>query len=950
LDIWGLPGITLFDSLLFSLLAIIVLYLVGFGSLKLICSLSKKTDPFASLDLFQKISFRIFFGFVFVFFFLFIFSLTGLSFSSITLLVMVITIGVPLVLYARSLHVSFRLDFLRKFSYRSYLLGLVVLVIICVTLYFSSLLTVGMFGTTNDDGAFHTSIIRVILDNPSAIFTGSTQPYAAFINTYPSATHVVSAFFVTLFGVPIQKIVLLLSVVLPCLLGLSIYSTLKCLFGSKFLSVCGLVISAFFSFALFWGPICWAGLPLLLSFFVSINALSLVFMFFEGEERTWLNALLIGFCFFIAVNTYPVALLMTFLWFLMLFFVKVGFRIKELRSVQRLFYTLFTRKNIVLLIMLLVPVFFASPYLYNAYTHSNAFLQNYPSDVQFNEYVSGTNFLNGLVKARIDFNWVVDLPSLAIFFSGFDKLFALSSFAIIVLAIFYFARVFKYNLVSKQFFRSACFVYFFFLFMMAFLALIVYVPIGFLAFFDTERVWQHLFILGSILTAVVIFTGGLIFFRFASNIFKSSSKMSLLNRRVTKVLLGILSVIIIFNVGLVSLPVISGSQATYGVFRGSLNHFSSLGSDDITLMTWVKEKVPSDTHILVSAGDSGQYLTAVTQLQTMYSYDMRVFSQSYLNLMSYMTSNPFDFRAIGLLLDYNISYVYIGSIATTYSLNYSFREHFNASKLLSLPYFSVEKQVGDAWLLKFNASFASTAYKSYEALDKAYYWDDRYPVSHVNDSKELCAYLTDANFKRLNADELRLWMSRHISENSSQYSTLIMAMGVAPDTVVNLSADSLFRNYLDSGGHVVWIGDVPFSYQGHKDGTQTVWGDAGPVKVLGVHFLYWDFNATPAAITNEGYHWGMSLPDYAPSQRPVILEDVTTVLSQTHGYPSSWFKNFNPALPFTGLTRYSYQDFNGSDSARINDAVNLAVYPVVLGSVDRSFNSSSSSPNKSDIP
>jgi len=46
---------------------------------------------------------------------------------------------------------------------------------------------------------------------------------------------------------------------------------------------------------------------------------------------------------------------------------------------------------------------------------------------------------------------------------------------------------------------------------------------------------------------------------------------------------------------------------------------------------------------------------------------------------------------------------------------------------------------------------------------------------------------------------------------------VVFAQDVAPDTVFDdIGANALIRQYLDSGGRVVWIGDVPFSYQGKK--------------------------------------------------------------------------------------------------------------------------------------
>jgi hypothetical protein len=935
LAIWELTEITLLESLSFSILTLIVLFIVGWGFLKLICTLSKKNDPLAHLDIFQKINLRIFFGFTFVFLFLLVFSIFGFSFLVLSLIILVVAVGIPVVIFAKSLRVNFGRDLFRQINLKSFLFNICILIIVLVTLYFSSMLIVGLFGSTNDDGSFHTTVIRTILDNPSVLLTRGTQPYAMFVNVYPSASHAVSAFLVTVLGVPIQKIVILFSAVLPSLIVISFYSTITCLFRNKVLSVFGMAIAAFFCLSLVWGPITWAGLPLLLSFYVSITGIGLVFLIFEKSGKTWLDVSLIGFSFSIAANTYPVALLVIFLWFIMLL---VGYSVVGIRKSENFkknFSRIINKKSFVLILAFLIPIFFSLPFLYTAFTHSSAYLQNYPSDVQYNALISGTNSINSMVKGNISFDWLFDLPALSAFFSGFGELISLAAGSIIVLAVLYIAGVFKFNLFSKKFLFSVFLVYVFFLLMMVCLAFMVYVPVSFFSLFNTERVWEHVFIPALILTAVVLFTAVYIFYRLLKELIKNSDKTSIMKRRVTTVLLAILLIVITFNVGLVSIPIISESQENYKTFRGYLNQYSSLGHDDVLLMTWIKENIPSDERILVSAGDSGQYLTAVAQVQTVYSYDLRLYSQSYLDLMSYMTSNPFDLRAVEFLSDYNISYVYIGSIATNNSVDYAFRKQFNATELLLIPYFSLVKQVGGAWLFQFNTSVALSAYESYQSLDKAYCWDNRFPVSHVINSEDLCSYLDGDNFTKLNADELREWLTVHIAENSSHVSTLIMAMGIAPDTVVSLSGDSLLRDYLDSGGHVVWIGDVPLYYQGHSDGTQTVWSNAGPFKILGVDFKYWDFNATVAVVLSAGYRWGMSLPDFATSQRPVMPQGVTTILSETAGYPSSWHKNFNSLFPASGFIRYSYQDFNGSDVSRINDAVNLAVFPSILDSIDR---------------
>ena len=929
MNIWG-TEITLFDSLAFSLLFLVVLYLVGFGFILLISKLSKRLDFLSGLDVIQKFTFRVFFGFAFAFLFLLVFSLTGFSFGVIALLVVAITAVVPLVLYAWSLRGRVGFGWFRRVGAARWLLGLIVLVSILLTLYFSSSLAVGLFGSTNDDGGFHTSIIRVTLDNPSSLLTRSVAPYGEFINIYPSLAHAVSAFFVSIFDVPIQWIVVLVSVVLPCLIALAVYSTLKSLFGSRVLSVFGLVISALFAMAFTWGPLSWAGLPLMLSFFVSICGMGLVYVFFEKQEKTWLDALLIGFTFFVAVNTYPVALLLVFLWFVLLFVVKNVGRLRHVGDLSgRLFGGLVNRRNTFLFVALLVPVLFSVPYLYVAVTHSTSYLQNFPSDVQYNELVSGTNFLNDLVRSYISFNWVMDLPALAGFFSTFDPFFAVASVGIVVLAGLYVARIFKFDLLPRRFLFSLLLIYLFLLLTLAVLAFMVFVPVSFLSLFNTERIWEHLFIPSLLLTSVVLFVGGYAFYVFVRHLAKGVGALSVRRCWLTRMLVGVLLFVVIFNVGIASVPFVYSSEGNYNSFKGYLSEYNSLASDDVALMNWMKSNIPSDSRILVSAGDSGQYVEAVTQLHTMYSYDMRVFSQRYLDLMRLMTSSSFDSRAIDLLLSFNISYIYVGSIPTTYSLDYSFRDHFNATKLLTLPCFSLVHRVGDAWLLRFNSSVDPSAFKNYYASDMAYFWDDRYPVSHVLYGESISEYLGDSDFTWLNADQLQIWLNYHLSKNSSAGSSLVMTMGEAPDTVADLSGSSLLRQYLDAGGRIVWLGDVPFYYQGHADRSKTAWERNGASTILGVNFLYWEFNASASMVTSEGSRWGLSLNDTSTCQRVVLPSDVSVVFSESAGYAASWLKNYNSAFPNSGFVRYSYQDFNGTDTSRINEVIGLATYPLV---------------------
>ena len=55
----------------------------------------------------------------------------------------------------------------------------------------------------------------------------------------------------------------------------------------------------------------------------------------------------------------------------------------------------------------------------------------------------------------------------------------------------------------------------------------------------------------------------------------------------------------------------------------------------------------------------------------------------------------------------------------------------------------------------------------------------------------------------------------NVINDGTKDTVVVFAQDVAPDTVFDtFGANALIRQYLDYGGKVVWMGDLPFSYQG----------------------------------------------------------------------------------------------------------------------------------------
>jgi hypothetical protein len=706
---WDWTEITLLDSVLFSILSVSILYLVGSGVLRLICTLSKKADPFGSFDFLVKTNFRIVFGFIFIFLFLMIFSAFNLPFSTSVLLVVLIAL-IGFVATRQSL----KLRLLKKIRLQDYAPIIAVFLMILTTFFLSTSLIAGFYGSTNDDGADHTLLVRIVLDNPNSLLTRNGQPYLNFVLNYPSGTHVLSAFLLTLLNVPIQKIIILVSAILPGLIALSFFTTTKCLFKNKALSILALIISAFFTIGLSWAPFSWGGLPLLLSFYLVISGMGLIYLLLIKEKMVWLNASLMGLIFFIASQTYPTALLIVFFWFLLMLIVKLLPKSFDIRGIAIFVSSSFSRKNMVLIVAFVIPLLFSVPYFFSYYVNNIA-------GPRFNVVNSSLNSVanvsSEIVRTRISFNWLFDLPALSQFFSEFGKLLSLASFSLILLVLLCVLMVWRRItsvLPSKEFSKGLLLIYLFMLIIMSYLAITLFLSINlFSNLFDPARVWQHIFIAATIMTALVIFSAIYFSYETFNRLFRDRKKNGVKIAK-TRFLTCVVSVFLIFSVAAAIIPAIAEQQEIYNKVGSSFNMYETLNEDDMFLMKWITENVPSQVHILVSSGDSGQFVTSVTQRQTISVYS---FLKNYTDLMRTLTSNSSDLRAIPLMLEYNVSYVYIGSVATTYALQIPYYRSFNSTQFLETPYFTLAKEVGDAWLFKFNASAALSAYTSLGLID-----------------------------------------------------------------------------------------------------------------------------------------------------------------------------------------------------------------------------------------
>jgi len=102
-------------------------------------------------------------------------------------------------------------------------------------------------------------------------------------------------------------------------------------------------------------------------------------------------------------------------------------------------------------------------------------------------------------------------------------------------------------------------------------------------------------------------------------------------------------------------------------------------------------------------------------------------------------------------------------------------------------------------------------------MDLIAYYDEDYPNSWIPraESKRLVRFLIDKGFSEYNAKVLADWMRKAIDQGKCHLSLVVFSQDVVPETVCHDStSNSLIRTYLDCGGTVLWMADLPFYYQG----------------------------------------------------------------------------------------------------------------------------------------
>jgi len=241
----------------------------------------------------------------------------------------------------------------------------------------------------------------------------------------------------------------------------------------------------------------------------------------------------------------------------------------------------------------------------------------------------------------------------------------------------------------------------------------------------------------------------------------------------------------------------------------------------------------------------------------------------------------------------------------------------------------MKRQTSHAWgaiFLWFSLGVSTLDAAANIGWQRAAYWDQRYPTCWTSGTaiRDLLAY---DGYQVLDADQLQTWMKARSADGAP--SVVVFCQDIAPDTVVEtMSSTCTLRQYLNSGGKIVWYADIPLYYQGHRDGTRTVLDVDGAIAVLGSSAAggTWDRNAT-VTFTDDGRAWGLTVP--WQSVRPATVGR-RVLATDPVGYAAAWVVHYVPGDDYRGFVRF----FDQPGVPDPQDVRRLAEYPNVPKPLD----------------
>jgi hypothetical protein len=182
---------------------------------------------------------------------------------------------------------------------------------------------------------------------------------------------------------------------------------------------------------------------------------------------------------------------------------------------------------------------------------------------------------------------------------------------------------------------------------------------------------------------------------------------------------------------------------------GSYGKFAVTTLDDYELMLWMRDNLPENSVVLVSAYESGMFIPSISHLKAIYPSVLSKDNPRYLMLMKMIRNGTMNAAVYELMAQLGITHVYVGAKSSfgTWPLDIESGENRKWDPLvfLSNPSFNLAKKIGAAYLFEVLYGKLEVAYK------------DSFEYANVY----------DIGWKFLNAEACQSRGSGYVSINSS---------------------------------------------------------------------------------------------------------------------------------------------------------------------------------------
>jgi eukaryotic-like serine/threonine-protein kinase len=180
---------------------------------------------------------------------------------------------------------------------------------------------------------------------------------------------------------------------------------------------------------------------------------------------------------------------------------------------------------------------------------------------------------------------------------------------------------------------------------------------------------------------------------------------------------------------------------------------------------------------------------------------------------------------------------------------------------------------------------------------RAVYFDPRAPYRPFEGDRELRDALTDASFRWLTRGDLADFLTARIADRAP--SVVVFATAAVPKALVEPvgSDPAIVRRYLDAGGKIVWLAEVPFLFTFDPATNQMVQPKredlARSKELFGVNPDNLGEGECRAQVTDAGRRWGISTGWWL-GQAPLASDQpgVESLARDEHGHVAAWAKRF----------------------------------------------------------